>query len=66
MRSLVKDMGFSSDRPGKSLEGRKFKSRIAFWTLRPKEIGGGGIRPTGCGCGVWGGRGGGKGCVGGG
>jgi len=32
---------------GKSQEGRKFESRISFWTLRPTEIGGGGvISPT--------------------
>jgi len=24
---------------GKSQEGRKFKGRIGFWTLRPTEIG---------------------------
>jgi hypothetical protein len=29
------------------LEGQKFKGRISFWTLRPRDIGGGGvIRPT--------------------
>jgi len=27
---------------GKSLEGRKFKGRFSFWTLRPTEIGRGG------------------------
>jgi len=29
---------------GKSQEGRKFKSRISFWTLRPTEIGEGGYK----------------------
>jgi len=35
----------------KSQEGQIFKSRHAFWTLRPNVMGGGVIRPTGCGCG---------------
>ncbi len=48
---------------GKSQEGRKFKSRIGFWTLRPTEIEGGrGYKADrawvwglwGLGCGGWG------------
>jgi len=32
---------------GKSQEGRKFKGRIGFWTLRPTEIWGGADKKVG-------------------